>query len=104
MRGPSGRRSHAKFRRRYQTPTPRDNRDFRLLLWGNGGQYGPVSVPSGDTFTGSDGTETPYWTFGMRGPSGRRSLPSFVATQTPTPRDNRDFRLLLWGNGANTGQ
>ncbi|KAH3730943.1 hypothetical protein DPMN_056944 [Dreissena polymorpha] len=22
---------------------------------------------------------TPYWTFGMRDPSGRRSLPSFVA-------------------------
>ncbi|KAH3776061.1 hypothetical protein DPMN_177474 [Dreissena polymorpha] len=43
------------------------------------GQYGPVSVTFGDTFTGSDGTETPYWTFGMRGLSGRRSLPSFVA-------------------------
>ncbi|KAH3849996.1 hypothetical protein DPMN_092401 [Dreissena polymorpha] len=33
---------------------------------GNGANTGPVSVPSATTFTGSDGTETPYWTFGMR--------------------------------------
>ncbi|KAH3877972.1 hypothetical protein DPMN_001851 [Dreissena polymorpha] len=32
--------------RRSGSPTSRDNRDFRLLLWGNGGQYVPVSVPS----------------------------------------------------------
>ncbi|KAH3689222.1 hypothetical protein DPMN_193691 [Dreissena polymorpha] len=43
------------------------------------GQYGPVSVPSATTFTGSGGTETPHCTFGMRGPSGQTSLPSFVA-------------------------
>ncbi|KAH3780898.1 hypothetical protein DPMN_158723 [Dreissena polymorpha] len=30
-------------------------------------------------FTGSGGTETIHCTFGMRGPSGRTSLPSFVA-------------------------
>ncbi|KAH3708452.1 hypothetical protein DPMN_067903 [Dreissena polymorpha] len=28
----------------------------------------------------------------------------FRRSGSPTPRDNRDFRLLLWGNGANTGQ
>ncbi|KAH3730950.1 hypothetical protein DPMN_056951 [Dreissena polymorpha] len=39
----------------------------------------------------------------MRGPSGRTSLPSFVALGSPTPRDNRDFRLLLWGNGGQYG-
>ncbi|KAH3701510.1 hypothetical protein DPMN_076499 [Dreissena polymorpha] len=32
-----------------------------------------------DTFTGSGDTETPHCTFGMRGPSGPTSLPSFVA-------------------------
>ncbi len=32
-----------------------------------------------DIFTGSGGTETPHCTFGMRGPSGQTSLPSFVA-------------------------
>ncbi|KAH3802400.1 hypothetical protein DPMN_156076 [Dreissena polymorpha] len=45
MRGPSGQTSLPSFGRS-GSPTPRDNRDFRLLLWGNGGQYGPVSVPS----------------------------------------------------------
>ncbi|KAH3849999.1 hypothetical protein DPMN_092404 [Dreissena polymorpha] len=45
---------------------------------GNGANTGQLAY-LGDTFTGSDGTETPYWTFGMRGQSGRRSLPSFVA-------------------------
>ncbi|KAH3850034.1 hypothetical protein DPMN_092439 [Dreissena polymorpha] len=29
----------SKFRRS-GSPTPRDNRDFRLLLWGNGAKYG----------------------------------------------------------------
>ncbi|KAH3730949.1 hypothetical protein DPMN_056950 [Dreissena polymorpha] len=45
MRGPSGRTSLPSFvalghllREIIAT--------FRLLLWGNGGQYGPVSVPS----------------------------------------------------------
>ncbi len=42
---PIGPNKSAKFRRS-GSPTSRDNRDFRLLLWGNGGQYGPVSVPS----------------------------------------------------------
>ncbi|KAH3862693.1 hypothetical protein DPMN_025666 [Dreissena polymorpha] len=28
----------------------------------------------------------------------------FRRSSTPTPRDKCDFRLLLWGNGANTGQ
>ncbi|KAH3850003.1 hypothetical protein DPMN_092408 [Dreissena polymorpha] len=45
MRGPSGRTVPAEFRRS-GSPTPRDNRDFRLLLLGNGAKYGPVSVPS----------------------------------------------------------
>ncbi|KAH3730938.1 hypothetical protein DPMN_056939 [Dreissena polymorpha] len=93
----------AKFRR-YQTPTPRDNRDFRLLLWGNGANTGQLAYLRRHFHTGSDGTETPYWTFGMRGPLGPKKSAKFRRYQTPTPRDNRDFRLLLWGNGANTGQ
>ncbi|KAH3849994.1 hypothetical protein DPMN_092399 [Dreissena polymorpha] len=35
---------------------------------------------------------------------GPKKSAKFRRYQTPTPRDNRDFRLLLWGNGANTGQ
>ncbi|KAH3689676.1 hypothetical protein DPMN_193501 [Dreissena polymorpha] len=71
---------------------------------GNGAKYWPVSVPSADTFTGSGGTETPHCTFGMRGPSGQTSLPSFVRSGSPTREIIATFRLLLWGNGANTGQ
>ncbi|KAH3730941.1 hypothetical protein DPMN_056942 [Dreissena polymorpha] len=37
-------------------------------------------------------------------PIGPKKSAKFRRYQTPTPRDNRDFRLLLWGNGANTGQ
>ncbi|KAH3802408.1 hypothetical protein DPMN_156084 [Dreissena polymorpha] len=40
----------------------------------------------------------------MRGPSGQTSLPSFVALGHLLREIIRDFRLLLWGNGANTGQ
>ncbi|KAH3868850.1 hypothetical protein DPMN_032004 [Dreissena polymorpha] len=40
----------------------------------------------------------------MRGPSGRNKSAKFRRCGSPTPRDNRDFRLLLWGNGANTCQ
>ncbi|KAH3845699.1 hypothetical protein DPMN_087982 [Dreissena polymorpha] len=40
----------------------------------------------------------------MRGPSGLNKSAKFRRSGSPTPRDNRDFRLLLWGNGANTGQ
>ncbi|KAH3850045.1 hypothetical protein DPMN_092450 [Dreissena polymorpha] len=78
MRGPSGRTSLPMFRRS-GSPTPRDNRDFRLLLWGNGAKYGPVSVPSATLFTGSDGTEDATLHFWHAWPSGRTSLPSFVA-------------------------
>ncbi|KAH3862691.1 hypothetical protein DPMN_025664 [Dreissena polymorpha] len=28
----------------------------------------------------------------------------FRRSSTPTPRDKCGFRLLLWGNGASTGQ
>ncbi|KAH3730944.1 hypothetical protein DPMN_056945 [Dreissena polymorpha] len=103
MRGPSGRRSLPSFvaiRHLLREIIATSGSYYGV----NGGQYGPVSVPSATLSPESDGTETPYWTFGMRGPSGRRSLPRFRRYQTPTPRDNRDFRLLLWGNGANTGQ
>ncbi|KAH3849993.1 hypothetical protein DPMN_092398 [Dreissena polymorpha] len=48
-------------------------------MGGNGGQYGPVSVPSATLSPEAMALRRPYWTFGMRGPSGRRSLPSFVA-------------------------
>ncbi|KAH3879947.1 hypothetical protein DPMN_003858 [Dreissena polymorpha] len=58
MRDPSGHTSLPMFRR-CGTPTPRDNRDFRLLLWGNGANTGQLAYLR-DTFTGSDGTETPY--------------------------------------------
>ncbi|KAH3850004.1 hypothetical protein DPMN_092409 [Dreissena polymorpha] len=102
MRCPSGHTSLPSFVA-LGSPTPRDNREFRLLLWGNGANTGLLAY-FGDTFTGSDGTETPHCTFGMRGPWAETSLPSFVALGSPTPRDNRDFRLLLLGNGANTGQ
>ncbi|KAH3701514.1 hypothetical protein DPMN_076503 [Dreissena polymorpha] len=78
MRGPSGQTRSAKFRRS-GSPTPRDNRDFRLLLWGVTGPNTGQLAYFGDTFTGSGGTETPHCTFGMRGPSGQTSLPSFVA-------------------------
>ncbi|KAH3689208.1 hypothetical protein DPMN_193676 [Dreissena polymorpha] len=78
MRGPIGPNKSVKFLALGHLLL-RDNRDFRLLLWGNGAKYGPVSVPSATLFTGSGGTETPHCTFGMRGPSGQTSLPSFVA-------------------------
>ncbi|KAH3850052.1 hypothetical protein DPMN_092457 [Dreissena polymorpha] len=37
-------------------------------------------------------------------PIGPNKSAKFRRSGSPTPRDNRDFRLLLWGNGANTGQ
>ncbi|KAH3776054.1 hypothetical protein DPMN_177467 [Dreissena polymorpha] len=45
-------------------------------------------------------TETPYWTFGMRGPSGRRSLPSFVAIRHLLLRDNRRLQAPIMGNSG----
>ncbi|KAH3879944.1 hypothetical protein DPMN_003855 [Dreissena polymorpha] len=77
MRDPIGQHKSAKFRR-CGTPTPRDNRDFRLLLWGNGANKGQLAYLHRH-FTENDGTETPSWTFGMRDQSGHTSLPSFVA-------------------------
>ncbi|KAH3850031.1 hypothetical protein DPMN_092436 [Dreissena polymorpha] len=67
MRGPSG-RTGCRVSSLW-SPTPRDNRDFRLLLWGNGANYGPVSVPSADTFTGAMATETPNCTLACVAPS-----------------------------------
>ncbi|KAH3845872.1 hypothetical protein DPMN_088162 [Dreissena polymorpha] len=103
MRGPSGQTSLPSFRRS-GSPTPRDNRDFRLLLWGNGAKYGPVSVPSATLSPEAVALRRHIATFGMRGPSGQTSLPSFVALGHLLREIIRDFRLLLWGNGANTGQ
>ncbi|KAH3845727.1 hypothetical protein DPMN_088010 [Dreissena polymorpha] len=41
----------------------------------------------------------------MRGPSGpNKSAQVSSLWGHLLSRDNRDFRLLLWGNGANTGQ
>ncbi|KAH3689451.1 hypothetical protein DPMN_194452 [Dreissena polymorpha] len=77
MRGPSGRTSLPSFVALGHL--------LREIIATSGSYYGvtgpirPVSVPFGDTFTGSGGTKTPHCTFGMRGPSGRTSLPSFVA-------------------------
>ncbi|KAH3730939.1 hypothetical protein DPMN_056940 [Dreissena polymorpha] len=77
MRGPSGRRSLPSF--------VAIRHLLREIIATSGSYYGvtgPIGASKrtfGDTFTGSNGTETPYWTFGMRDPSGRRGLPSFVA-------------------------
>ncbi|KAH3776055.1 hypothetical protein DPMN_177468 [Dreissena polymorpha] len=53
---------------------------LREIIATSGSYYGvltgpirAVSVPFGDTFTRSDGTETPYWTFGMRGHRAEKS-------------------------------
>ncbi|KAH3845575.1 hypothetical protein DPMN_087856 [Dreissena polymorpha] len=78
MRGPSGPNKSAKFRRS-GSPTPRDNRDFRLLLWGNGAKYGPVSVPSATLSPEAVALRRHIALLALRGPSGQTSLPSFVA-------------------------
>ncbi|KAH3850035.1 hypothetical protein DPMN_092440 [Dreissena polymorpha] len=48
-----------------------DNRDFRLLLWGNGANTGQLAYLRRHIAPEAIGTETPHCTFGMRGPSGR---------------------------------
>ncbi|KAH3712677.1 hypothetical protein DPMN_072430 [Dreissena polymorpha] len=77
MRGPSGQTSLPSF-----VALGHLHREIIATsgsYYGVTGEYVPVSVTFGDTFTGSGDTETPHCTFGMRGPSGQTSLPSFVA-------------------------
>ncbi|KAH3879949.1 hypothetical protein DPMN_003860 [Dreissena polymorpha] len=69
---------------------------------GNGANTGQLAYLRRH-FHRSGGTETPHCTFGMRGPSGPNKSAKFRRSGSPTPRDNRDFRLLLWGNGAKYG-
>ncbi|KAH3802398.1 hypothetical protein DPMN_156074 [Dreissena polymorpha] len=104
MPWPSGRNKSAQYRRS-GSPTPRDNpRIIKAPIWGKRGHTGQLASLRRHFHTGkADGTETPHCTFGMRGPSGEQ-VAKFRRSGSPTPRDNRDFRLLLWGNGANTGQ
>ncbi|KAH3776057.1 hypothetical protein DPMN_177470 [Dreissena polymorpha] len=45
----------AKFRR-YQTPTPRDNRDFQAPIMGNGANTGQLAYLRRHFHPGSDGT------------------------------------------------
>ncbi|KAH3850037.1 hypothetical protein DPMN_092442 [Dreissena polymorpha] len=68
----------AKFRRS-GSPTPRDNRDFRLLLWGNGGQYGPVSVPSATLSPEAVALRRHIALLACVAHRAETSLPSFVA-------------------------
>ncbi|KAH3850043.1 hypothetical protein DPMN_092448 [Dreissena polymorpha] len=104
MRGPSGRTSLAEV-------SSALGHLLREIIATSGSYYGVMGANTGQLAyllrhfqPESDGTETPHCTFGMRGTSGRTSLAKFRRSGSPTPRDNRDFRLLLWGNGANTGQ
>ncbi|KAH3850008.1 hypothetical protein DPMN_092413 [Dreissena polymorpha] len=76
MRGPIGPNKSAKFRRS-GSPTPRDNRDFRAPIMGNGAKYGPVSVPSATLSPEAMALRRHIALLGMRGPSGRTNLPSF---------------------------
>ncbi|KAH3845734.1 hypothetical protein DPMN_088017 [Dreissena polymorpha] len=46
---------------------------------GNGAKYGPVSVPSATLSPEAVALRRHIALFGMRGPSGQTSLPSFVA-------------------------
>ncbi|KAH3845574.1 hypothetical protein DPMN_087855 [Dreissena polymorpha] len=78
MRGPSGQTSLPSFVALGHL--------LREIIATSGSYYGvtgpirAVSVPSATlSRTGSGGTETPHCTFGMLGPSGQTSLPSFVA-------------------------
>ncbi|KAH3845698.1 hypothetical protein DPMN_087981 [Dreissena polymorpha] len=61
---------------------------------GNGAKYEPVSRTFGDTFTGSDGTENATLHFWHTWPIGPNKSAEFRRSGSPTPRDNRDFRLL----------
>ncbi|KAH3780897.1 hypothetical protein DPMN_158722 [Dreissena polymorpha] len=77
MRGPSGRTSLPSF-----VALGHLRREIIATSGSYYGVTGPIRASLrtfGDPFTGSGGTETPHCTFGMRGPSGRTSLPSFVA-------------------------
>ncbi|KAH3868848.1 hypothetical protein DPMN_032002 [Dreissena polymorpha] len=74
-----------------------------VLLWGNGANTCQLAYLRRH-FTGSGDTETPHCTFGTAWPIGPNKSAKFRRCGSPTPRDNRDFRLLLWGNGANTCQ
>ncbi|KAH3705353.1 hypothetical protein DPMN_080423 [Dreissena polymorpha] len=49
-------------------------------------------------------TEDAILHFACGEPIGPNKSAKFRRSGSPTPRDNRDFRLLLWSNGANTGQ
>ncbi|KAH3689217.1 hypothetical protein DPMN_193685 [Dreissena polymorpha] len=68
------------------------------------GQYGPVSVPSATLSPEAVALRRhiALWHAWPIGPN--KSAKFRRRSGSPTPRDNRDFRLLLWGNGANTGQ
>ncbi|KAH3868845.1 hypothetical protein DPMN_031999 [Dreissena polymorpha] len=78
MRGPSGRTSLPSF--------VAVGHLLREIIATSGSYYGvngantcQLAYLRRTLFTGSGDTETPHCTFGMRGPSGRTSLPSFVA-------------------------
>ncbi|KAH3845729.1 hypothetical protein DPMN_088012 [Dreissena polymorpha] len=100
MRGPIGPNKSAKFRCS-GSPTPRDNRDFMLLLWGNGANTGQLAYLRRH-FHRKRGTETPHCTLALWPIEPNKSA-KFRRSGSPTPRDNRDFRLLLCGNGAKYG-
>ncbi|KAH3850038.1 hypothetical protein DPMN_092443 [Dreissena polymorpha] len=77
MRGPSGQTSLPSFVALGHL--------LREIIATSGSYYGVTGPNTGQLaylrrhFHRSGGTETPHCTFGMRGPSGQTSLPSFVA-------------------------
>ncbi|KAH3850001.1 hypothetical protein DPMN_092406 [Dreissena polymorpha] len=104
MRGPIGRHKSAKF-------SSLSGHLLREIIAPSGSygetgpNTGPVAYLRRPLSPGSDGNETPLLELlACVAISGPEEVCKFRRYQTPTPRDNRDFRLLLWGNGANTGQ
>ncbi|KAH3689450.1 hypothetical protein DPMN_194451 [Dreissena polymorpha] len=101
MRGPSGRTSLPSF-----VALGHLLREIIATsgsYYGVTGQYGPVSVPSA-TLSPEAVALRRHIALWHAWPIGPNKSAKFRRSGSPTPRDNRDFRLLLWGNGANTGQ
>ncbi|KAH3845728.1 hypothetical protein DPMN_088011 [Dreissena polymorpha] len=85
------------------SPTPRDNRDFRLLLWGNGAKYGPVSVPSATLSPEAVALRRHIALLACVAHRAKQVCQVSSLWVTYSREIMRDFRLLLWGNGAKYG-
>ncbi|KAH3689214.1 hypothetical protein DPMN_193682 [Dreissena polymorpha] len=71
--------------------------------YGVTGPYGPVSVPSATLSPEAVALRRHIALLACVAHRAKQVLASFVALGHLLSRDNRDFRLLLWGNGAKYG-